>query len=70
MSAVNQMLSDLENGHTIGTDNATASRYGVNKVPDVIYKLRRKGISIETVDKLIMKNGKPKKVAEYRMVSA
>lgn len=71
MSATNQVLADLQAGHIIGTDNHTASLYGTNKIPDVIYKLRRKGHVIETMEKIIKKsNGTVKKVAEYRLVNS
>ena len=68
MSANSQVLQDLQSGHIIGTDNRTCSRYGVNKMPDVIYQLRANGFAIETLDKWIIRNGKRKKVAQYQMV--
>lgn len=68
MSAVSEVLADLKRGHVIGTDNLTAMKYGTNKLPDIIYKLRKRGIVIETIEKVVKHRGRTKKVAEYRMV--
>lgn len=68
MSATSMVLNDLKKGHIIGTDNVTASTYGTNKIPDVIYKLRKRGHVIETLEKQVISRGVTKKVAEYRMV--
>lgn len=67
-TATSKVLADLKRGEIIGTDNFTASRYGTNKIPDVIYKLRRKGHVIETMTKTVRHRGITKKVAEYRLV--
>tara|TARA_R110000850_G_scaffold14249_1_gene45731 strand:+ start:793 stop:1026 length:234 start_codon:yes stop_codon:yes gene_type:complete len=74
MSANSMVLADLQRGLIIGTDNATCSRYGVNKIPDVMYQLRHQlrvsnpELTIKTLDKYIIRNGKRKKVAMYRLV--
>lgn len=68
MTATTQVLRALENGSVIGTDNATAALYGTNKIPDVIYKLRKRGHQIETLTKNVKHRGVSKKVAQYRLV--
>lgn len=76
MSANSMVLADLKRGDIIGTDNTTCALYGVNKIPDVIYQLRHQlrvsnpELTIETLDKYIMRNGKRKKVGEYRLVKS
>lgn len=67
MSAVQQVLADLEAGHRIGTDNRTGEKYGTNKIPDIIYKLRRRGIKVKTHTKQVKHRGTVKQVAEYSL---
>jgi len=42
-SAVNKFIGDLNAGMTIGTDNTTCRKYGVNDVRDLARKAKRKG---------------------------
>ena len=70
MSATSRVLADLKKGLIIGTDNGTCIAYGTNRIPDAIHRLRAKGHVIETIDKTVYLNGRPKIVAQYQMAGA
>ena len=64
-SAVNKFIGDLNAGMTIGTDNTTCRKYGVNDVRDLARKAKRKGFDPKRDYKRVISRGHSVRVVEY-----